>query len=195
LQDFTAFDFFGFDNRLTGEMQPIPAKPVKYFIGALFSDENRLKEAICEAENTFGPVDLVSTDFPFNITDYYVAEMGTPIDRRFVSFSKLIAPDYLAAAKLLTNSIEDRLRVAGKRWVNLDVGYLDYDKVVLASAKYGIHKIYLEQGIYADLTLHYSKGRYQPYDWAFQDFKLAQYHPFFLKMRELYKRQNKLSTH
>lgn len=173
-------------------MQPISAKPVKYFIGALFSDENRLQEAICEAEIPFGIIDLVSDDFPFDITDYYNAEMGTPIYRRFVSFSKLSAPDFLAEAKILTNAIENKLKLHDQRKVNLDVGYIDYDKVVLASAKYGIHKVYLTQGIYADLTLHYSKGRYQPYDWAFQDFKRDVYLPFFLKMREIYKRQSKL---
>jgi len=170
-------------------MYPTPAKPVKFFTGALFSDERLLESAIANAENTFGKVDLISSDFPFNITNYYDSEMGTPIYRRFVSFSKLIEPGFLAAAKILTNSIEDNLRVDGLRKVNLDVGYIDYDKVVLASAKYGIHKIFLAGGIYADLALHYAKGHFLPYDWAFQDFKLTEYHPFFLKMREIYKRQ------
>lgn len=170
----------------------MPVKPVKYFIGALFTDATRLKIAIARAEKTFGITDLVSADFRFDITNYYDNEMGTPIYRRFVSFSKLIAPDFLVSAKLLTNVIEDDLRLSGLRKVNLDVGYIDYDKVVLASAKYGIHKIFLAQGIYADLALHYTKGHFQPYDWAFQDFKKPDYSPFFLKMRELYKRQIKL---
>jgi len=172
-------------------MKPIPAKPVKYFIGALFSDKNLLAEALRRAENLYGTADLVSADFPFNLTDYYTSEMGSPIFRRFVSFSKLFSPDFLASAKIHTNSIEDDLRFDGLRKVNLDIGYIDYDKVVLTSAKYGIHKIYLGQGIYADLTLHYVKGHYQPYDWAFQDFKLPDYHLFFLKMREIYKQQIK----
>jgi len=172
-------------------MHPTPAKPVKYFLGALYSDEHLLNLAIAQAEETFGAADLVSSDFAFDFTNYYDNEMGTPIYRRFVSFSQLIEPGFLAAAKLQTNSIEDDLRVAGQRKVNLDIGYIDYDKVVLASAKSGIHKIYLAEGIYADLALHYAKGQYRPYDWAFQDFKKPDYNPFFLKMREIYKRQIK----
>ena len=172
-------------------MHPIPAKPVKFFIGALYSDEKILKIAITDAENTFGTVDLISTDFAFDFTNYYDDEMGKPIYRRFVSFSKLIEPGFLASAKFITNAIEDELRIDGLRKVNLDIGYIDYDKVILASAKYGIHKIFLADGIYADLALHYAKGHYQPYDWAFQDFKRPDYSPFFLKMRELFKRQIK----
>jgi hypothetical protein len=172
-------------------MQPAPAKPVKYFIGALFSDEDRLIRAISQAENIFNSVDHVSEDFPFRITKYYDDEMGTPIFRRFVSFSRLLDPGFLCEAKILTNHIEDSLRISEKRKVNLDVGYLDNDKVVLASAKYGIHKVFLAQGIYADLALHYSKGQFQPYEWAFPDFKRPDYTPFFLRMREIYKRQSK----
>lgn len=174
-------------------MRPTPAKSVKYFIGALFSDEKLLKIAIADAENTFGTVDLISIDFTFDITNYYEYEMGTPIYRRFVSFNKLLGPGFLTSAKLLTNAIEDKLLIEGLRKVNLDVGYIDYDKVVLASAKYGIHKIYLSQGIYADLALHYAKGQFQPYEWAFPDFKRPAYSSFFLRMREIYKRQIRLN--
>ncbi|HRD18131.1 MAG TPA: DUF4416 family protein, partial [Candidatus Marinimicrobia bacterium] len=99
----------------------MPAKPVKYFIGALFSDKNFLAEALRRAENIFDTADLVSADFPFNLTDYYTSEMGSPIFRRFVSFSKLFSPDFLASAKIHTNSIEDDLRLDGLRKVNLDI--------------------------------------------------------------------------
>jgi len=170
-------------------MQPAHVRPVKYFIGALFSDEALLKNAITAVEEEFGSADLISPAFDFTITNYYDAEMDNPIFRQFFAFSKLAGPDMLVSAKLLSNSIEDKLRVAGQRKVNLDVGYIDYDKVVLASAKYGIHKVCLAQGIYADLALHYEKGQFHPYDWAFQDFKLPDYCPFFLRMREIYKRQ------
>jgi len=173
-------------------MQPEVVKPVKYFIGALFSSESLLKTAIEMSAAQFGRVDRESNSFSFNWTTYYEAEMGKPLYRKLFSFEKLMTPDFLTAAKLLTNEIEQRLAVEGKRQVNLDVGYLDYDKVVLASAKSGIHKILLSQGIYADLALHYEKGKYIPYPWAFLDFQSAEYHPFFLKVREIYKTQIKI---
>jgi len=173
-------------------MQPGTVKPVKYFVGALFSSESLLKAAVEMGTARFGRIDRESSAFLFKWTDYYEAEMGKPIYRKLLSFEKLVAPDFLAAAKLLTNEIEQQLMVKGKRKVNLDVGYLDYDKVVLASAKSGIHKIYLNQGIYADLALHYEKGKYNSYPWAFLDFKSAEYHSFFLKVREIYKTQLKM---
>jgi len=118
--------------------------------------------------------------------------MGSPIFRRICSFSNLISPSYLADAKLITNSIENKYRLNNKRNVNLDIGYMDYDKVVLASAKYGIHKVYISQGIYADMALHYEKGKFSSYPWAFRDFKLPLYYDFFLKIREIYKAQLKV---
>ena len=172
-------------------MKPGIANPVKYFVGALYSSEALLEKSVRLLSGRFSPIDLVSHSFPFDNTDYYDTEMGTPIFRKFFSFSDLISPGFLAEAKLITNDIEDSLTVENKRKVNLDIGYMDYDKVVLGSAKYGIHKVYLDKGIYADMALHYEKGNYSPYLWAFMDFKFPDYYPFFLKMRIIYKGQIK----
>jgi len=172
-------------------MKPLIANPVKYFVGALYSSESLLEKSVRLLTERFSPTDLVSESFPFDNTNYYDAEMGTPIFRKFFSFSDLISPSFLAEAKLITNDIEDCLTVEDKRKVNLDIGYMDYDKVVLGSVKYGIHKIYLDKGIYADMALHYEKGSYSPYPWAFMDFKFPDYYPFFLKMRIKYKSQVK----
>lgn len=173
-------------------MKPEIVKPVKYFVGALFSSETLLEKSVKLLTRHFGVIDQKSQSFVFENTDYYNAEMGVPIFRKFYSFTELKTPDYLAQAKLITNRIEDSLTVDARRKVNLDVGYMDYDKVVLASAKYGINKIYLSSGIYADMVLHYEKGNYSPYPWAFADFKYSQYYPFFLEMRIKYKRQLKI---
>jgi len=170
-------------------MIPSLPKPVKLFIGALYSDTILLEQAMTDAGNAFSPVDSVSEDFSFANTTYYDIEMGTPIYRRFYSFEELVSPDILASAKLTTNAIEDRYADGKNRKVNLDVGYMDYDKIVLASAKYGIHKISIGSGIYADMALHYEKGKFFPFPWAFMDFRSEKYHPFFLSMRTIYKRQ------
>ena len=172
-------------------MQTEAPLPVKFFVGALFSDVARLEQSFVLLEKSFSPIDLQSKDFPFDVTDYYISEMGAPIQRRIVSFERLHNPIDLFEAKLACNAIENSLAVDGKRHVNLDIGYMDYDKVVLASAKYGIHKVYLGSGIYADMALHYEKGRYIPYPWAFMDFKLDRYHATFLKIRGIYKKQLK----
>ena len=172
-------------------MIPSLPKPVKLFIGALYSDIILLEKAITDAGNAFSPIDSVSEDFLFANTTYYDVEMGTPIFRRFYSFKELISPDILASIKLATNSIEDQYADGKSRKVNLDVGYMDYDKIVLASAKYGIHKVSIGSGIYADMALHYEKGKFFPYLWAFMDFRSSAYHSFFFRMRTIYKKQLK----
>lgn len=165
--------------------------PVKLIVAVLYSDANRLHAARAQLLQQFGPVDFTSQPFPFTVTAYYIAEMGWPQIRLFYSFEKLIPPDDLARIKLATNAIENELAIAGRRQVNFDPGYLDPDKFVLASAKYHGHKIYLSNGIWADLTLHYEKGHFSAYPWSFADFRGGEYEPAFLRMREIYKAQLK----
>ena len=173
-------------------MKPAPPDPVKLFIGALFSDEDLLHEALFRCENEFGAIDYRSRRFLFDVTDYYHEEMGSPIYRQFFSFTPLATPGKLAEFKLVTNEIETETASDGKRKVNLDIGYMDYHKVVLASAKYNGQKIYLDHGIYADPTLYYRKGQFHPYDWAFPDFKDSDaYYQALLKVREIYKSQQR----
>jgi hypothetical protein len=173
-------------------MIPSPPHPVKYFVGALFSDEAILKQAVEQCEQFIGPVDYTSEQYLFESTDYYEPEMGSPIHRQFFSFEKLKNPSVLAAAKIQSNRIEANLAKSEKRKVNLDIGYMDFHKVVLASAKYNGQKIYLDHGIYADPTLYYEKGQFHPHDWAFPDFQESdRYYPALLRIRELYKVQLK----
>lgn len=170
-------------------MKPEEPLPVKYFCGILYSDEKLLLQAFERLQERFGAIDYKSPVFPFDITNYYVPEMGSSIMRCFWSFRALENPKRLAESKIFCNSAEDSLAVNGQRKVNLDPGYMDYDKVVLASAKYNAHKIYLDQGIYADLTLRYEKGYYKPSDYAFPDFKSGIYNEVFIHIRAKYKGQ------
>ena len=172
-------------------MKPIQADPVKLFYGILYSDEELLGKAKSFLRERYGRVDYESEPLAFVITDYYVPEMGSPIYRMFLSHEPLIRPNEIARIKLESNEIEDQLAIAGKRKVNLDPGYMDTCKVVLASAKYNGPKVYLDHGIYADLTLYYEKGRFHPYPWSFPDFQTDQYSRAFLRIRELYKTQLK----
>lgn len=171
-------------------MKPTDPQPVKLFIAALFSDEERLEQALEECQQAFGPIDYRSDRFLFDVTDYYEPEMGAPIHRQFVSFEELISPGGLANYKVQTNTIEDSLAENNNRKVNLDTGYMDYHKVVLASAKYNGQKIYLDHGIYADPTLYYRKGTFHPYEWSFPDFKSStRYYDSLLEIRQRYKEQ------
>lgn len=172
-------------------MKPNQPDPVKLFIGILYSDEELLKKAGELLQEKYGGIDYQSDPLEFTITDYYVPEMGSPIYRCFLSHERLMQPNDIARVKLDTNEMENRLAIDGKRKINLDPGYMDTCKAVLASAKYNGPKVYLDYGIYADLTLFYEKGSFHPYPWSFPDFKTGQYNRPFLRIRELYKVQLK----
>lgn len=164
-------------------------QPVKYFIGALYSDAKLLEDAIALCWDQIGEVDLMGEPFPFTATHYYDDEMGTPIYRKFFSFKSLLDPGALGRLKNICNEIEDELSIDGKRRVNLDLGYLDLHKMVLASAKYNGQKIYVSDGIYADLTLVFENGDFHPVDNTFPDFKSGAYNPVFIEYRERLKQQ------
>ncbi|MFQ5709278.1 MAG: DUF4416 family protein [bacterium] len=175
-------------------MKPSEPDPVKLFVGILYSDKSLLQTAVQWLQERFGAIDYRSPSFEFNVTDYYAEEMGTPIFRKFVSFFDLINPKEIVPIKIATNAIEEQLAVAGRRKVNLDPGYMDHNKVILASAKFNSQKIYLNGGIYADPTLWYEKGKFLPYPYSFPDFKSNIYNETFLHIRARYKGQRRKLT-
>jgi hypothetical protein len=166
--------------------------PVKLFTGVLTSLPETLPQAEERLIALFGPIDTQSPQLLFDQTDYYDAEMGTPIFRRFYSFERLADPAAIADAKLRTNELEFALAEAfpeRKRPVNLDPGYLEQSKIVLASTKNFYHRILIARGIYAEVTLHYEGGVWKFFPWTFPDYKTDSYHQFFTSLRDLYREQ------
>jgi hypothetical protein len=176
-------------------VKPTEPVPVKLICGLLYSDADLAEQALLRLSRLFGRIDYKSPMYPFTITDYYNAEMGTPILRQFISFQELIHPLRLPQIKIACNAVEEALAISAMRKVNLDPGYMDYDKLILASAKYNGHKVYLDQGIYADVTMRFEHGGYQAAAYAFPDFKTGQYQQAFLHIRARYKGQLRQLQH
>jgi hypothetical protein len=172
--------------------QPLP---VKYFIAVLFNDPHILINALRLIENEWGRIDCQYADHPFDVTDYYVPEMGENIVRRIITIEKLYSPTLIVDMKLRCNAIENELAHGNKRTINLDAGYLDHNKVLLASAKEAGQKVYLDKGIYADLSGRYKAGKYQPFEWSFPDFKDGRYDEELLSVRMRYMKQLKEWRH
>ncbi|MBI4081773.1 MAG: DUF4416 family protein [Candidatus Lambdaproteobacteria bacterium] len=163
--------------------------PVKLLAAILYREEARLEAALRLLQQRFSLVDLRGAAHPFELTDYYRAEMGGGLTRTLVSFEALVDPGELAGYKRAAAGIEDALRLGGKRTVNIDIGYLDACKLVLASFKGRGNKVYLGRGVWADLTLMYEKGRFQPLPWSFPDFRQRRYDAELLRIRRRYKAQ------
>jgi hypothetical protein len=173
-----------------GQIRPVV--PVKLFVGILSSAPEIVAQVEERLIALFGSIDLRSDAYPFDSTHYYDAEMGTPIERRFVAFENLVAPAELAAAKVRTNELEAdfQVRVPGRRRpVNLDPGYLEQSKIVLASTKNFYHRILISGGIYGEVTQHFEAGEWRSFPWTFPDFRSGRYNVFFLALRKTYRGQ------
>ena len=149
---------------------PCEPKRAKLVIGLFMREKALLEPLAGELTAAFGAVDLVSAWIPFDYTQYYEAEMGTPLFRRLLAFKELIEQSELPRIKIATNALERRYVHDGRRRVNIDPGYLLYERFVLASGKNFSHRIYIGSGIYADLTLIYQKGNFQKLPWTYPDY-------------------------
>lgn len=142
------------------------------------------KRISCE----FGNVAIVSGAFDFTETDYYTVTMGSDLKKQFVVCERLIDPGALATVKRRTNEWEAEYAALGAhpepRPLNLDPGYVTPAKLVLASTKDHAHRIYLGEGIYAEVTLAFRQRQWQPMEWTYPDYRRADYQAFFTQCRE-----------
>ncbi len=165
---------------------PAAPHPAKLVIGFFMSAKDPGERVTAALVERFGPLDLVSSWFPFDYTAYYEQEMGSPLFRRMLSFERLIEQDQLASIKLITNAIEQQWVRDECRRVNIDPGYLLRERFVLATGKNFAHRIYIGQGIYADLTLTYIHGRFETLPWTYPDYKAANMQTFLMRVRAKY---------
>ena len=163
---------------------PKPGKLILSILSARW--EKFWPELLPVLEKKMGKVDYQSELIPFTETRYYDEELGTPIFRRILAFSPLVPLDILPAIKLWTNTIENNYAQHQKRIFNLDPGILTHERLVLATGKNFTHRIYLRDGIWADLTLIYTKGDFQNLPWTFPDYASEKVKVHLRKIRELY---------
>jgi hypothetical protein len=113
--------------------------------------------------------------------------MGPGLTKQFFALERLIEARQLVEIKLETNRWEAEYAAAGgkpePRPLNLDPGYLTLAKLVLASTKDHAHRVYLDRGIYAEVTLHYKHDRWQHREWTFPDYRRADYQRFLEQCR------------
>lgn len=160
--------------------------PSKLIIGLIFSEADQLAKTESLLEKKFGAIDYKSTLIPFTWTSYYQKELGGPLFRKFVSFKKLIHCGDLARIKAWTNELEKKLILNKKRTINIDPGYVSLSKLVLATTKNFTHRIYLDNGIFAEVTLYYKKDRFESGPWTYPDFKTPEYLLVFNAIRSIY---------
>ena len=157
---------------------------VKPLMFVLYGKE-RLPEAVYgRLEQLFWPIEFKGRAHPFDSTGYYEREFGAPLFRHVICFRPVVGPKPLPEWKWMASGAEEENAAGGKRTCNLDIGYLDTEKVVLASFKNGRNKLYLASGVFGDIQLEYAKGEFTPTPWAFTDFKDNRYYGDLMTIRE-----------
>ncbi len=160
---------------------------VLLFCSILFSDTTPLDDVLSALKSSFGECVYQSKPMPFNFTSYYAQELGSPLQRIILAFDTLAPRDCMPDVKIRTNEIELEHLREGKRTVNLDPGILSLENVSLATTKPYSHRIYLDKGIWAEVTLIYTKKSYQALEWTYPDYASKELIGIFHELREIYK--------
>ena len=142
---------------------------------------------------SFGPVSFTSDCFEFVETDFYHATMGTNLRKQFFAMENFIDPSQIADIKQTTNLLEvefaesefqEKSEFPVSRPINLDPGYISEAKLVLATTKDRDHRIYLQKGIFAEVTLHYHQKKWRSARWTYPDYQREDFQEFFTTCRE-----------
>lgn len=170
---------------------PRPQPPVLLVVAAFSRHETAIAWGRERLVGEFGLIGLTSPPFIFDQTSYYEATMGPDLRKQFVAFETLVAPDSLPAIKLRTNALEqelaDQRAYPEPRPLNLDPGHLSLGKFLLATTKDQSHRVYLRDGIFAEVTLRYQAGAYEPWPWTYADYRQDCVRAFLQEAREYYK--------
>jgi hypothetical protein len=166
----------------------VPA-PVLLVVAAFSRHEELLERTRRELSARHGPIVMASAVYTFDQTTYYEATMGAGLRKQLWAFRDLIAAAALPAIKLETNALEEAMTSAysESRPINLDPGYLGLGKLVLATTKDHAHRLYLRDGIYAEVTLQFCSGAFQPWPWTYADYRLPEVIAFLGQAREYYR--------
>jgi hypothetical protein len=175
--------------------KPNTAEKVKLIFSLFAKDAVLINETIEVLSFAYGQPDFISAVIPFDYTDYYFAEMGENLVRRFLTMEKLIRPEELPDIKLATNEIEDKLASNAQRRINIDPGYISKAHLILATGKSYTHRPYLRDGIYADLTLVYQGKKFRSLPWTYPDYADEKQILMLGRIREKYLLQLKKSEH
>jgi hypothetical protein len=166
-------------------------EPVKLVASLLSCHLDLLPEVRKALGLAVGKIDYVSPLLPFNQTSYYEREMGSCLQREIVTFEALRDAGDLSTVKRLTNELEPRWAEGGRRRVNIDPGYITLGKFVLATTKDQSHRIYIGQGIFAEVTLRYRNKSFEPWEWTYPDYGSGPYITLLNELRRQYQQQLK----
>ncbi len=168
-------------------------EPEKLIIGIIYHEKSVLDEALEILRSKFGELDGMCEEFSFSeeFSTYYDEEIGGEGLRRIYSFEKLVDPEKQAEIKEFTNELEKKFSIDGSRKINLDPGFINHGRLMLATTKEAGFRIPLKNGIYTELTLFYARGGWHKFPWSYRDYQFERVQAFLTSVRNKYLAQRK----
>jgi hypothetical protein len=175
--------------------------PSVRFVAVFSAEDRFLRTALERLEAHWGKIAALGQAFDFVESPYYLRTMLVPqpsesqpsgnqhdrsqhdqppraLRKQMALFADPYDPAELAADKLQSNRWErdwtEELALSqddSKRLINIDPGYLSMTKLVLASTKNREHRIYLRDGIYAEVTLAFRDQAWTSMPWTYADYQ------------------------
>lgn len=167
----------------------------KLIIGVIYHEKEILDAVMKILTDEFGEIDDVSEEFSFSaeFSTYYDEEIGGEGLRRIYSFRELVDPSRQADIKTRTNEIEADFSIDEKRKINLDPGFINHGRLMLATTKETGFRVPLKDGIYTELTLFWARGGWQKFPWTYRDYQSERVQKFITKVRKSYLAERKKS--
>ena len=165
--------------------EPTKGRPI---VSIIYSSLDPLSDSLKALERKFGPVQYETLEIDCSKTEMYTEEMGGDLLRRFFSFERLAERGWLADMKKICHKIEPNFadQTAGYdfRTVNIDPGILTPSNLLMASHRELNHRVYLKDGVYAELALIYARGQFRRLPWTNPDYCRGEAIEFFMRVHE-----------
>lgn len=167
------------------------ATAVTYFFSVLFHEQLGVSSDITAIlkksypELTFEPLIFFPKNNP--LLTYYAKQMGddvTKLKRFFCYATNPLPRDLLATFKQRGIELE-REYFTPFRTLNIDPGYVAQEQMLLSSHKPFTHRIYLQNGIYAELEYLYRDHKWHELPWTYPDYNDEEKKRYFMAIRRL----------
>lgn len=160
-------------------------------VSVMFRNRDLLEKIKNDLIEKYGEIDHVSPEYSFSqISPYYDPEMGEGIYKIIYSFKKTVDRSFLKNVKIHCVELEKEHTEDGNRMINLDPGLLTLENFILATGKNYSHRIYLGEGVFAEVTLMFGKKNViRELPWTYRDYLFEPARSFLLELREHYRKK------
>ena len=136
----------------------------------------------------WGTIAECSVEIPFEAGGYYTQQMGSKLTKTLIAVEAFADPAGLADWKHETNRWEHEYAQGSNsnvtRPLNLDAGYLSQAKLLLGTTKDRDHRIYLRDGMFAEITLNYVGKRWIHHRWSYPSYRTEEVADFAVACRK-----------